>query len=220
MFKKKINWNDKYLEDLIINKVTENASILVPASTQPIDTSGSEKDVEKSIGIYDDDSNIDSIEETKEKKDFLVPMQCIDPDYVDDSYNDNFDNDDYISPKKEKSYSCEDCNKSYVDTRGLWRHNKSYHPERIKESIMKKIKKIKKPNIKPVNYTCKKCDESFMTRMHLIAHNKMLHPKRGEEDESECREPGCEFACPNRKGLTEHWFEAHISNKLCIQVCI
>ena len=77
-----------------------------------------------------------------------------------------------------------------------------------------KIKKLKKP----INYTCDKCDESFMTRKHLIAHRKVLHPKSGEEDKSKCPEPGCEFACPNRKGLNDHWFEVHNSNKLCIKV--
>ena len=149
-----------------------------------------------------------------------------DPDYVDDNYNDNFDNDDYISPKKEESFSCEDCNKSFASRQGIWKHNKSYHPERLDSNstpspIKKKIKKIQKPKIQSVNHTCDKCDESFMTRKHLIAHRKVFHPKSGEEDKSsKCPEPGCEFACPNRKGLNDHWFEAHNSNKLCIKVCI
>ena len=140
-----------------------------------------------------------------------------DPDYVDDSYNDNFDalDDDYISHKKEESYSCCYCNKAFSARKNLRRHIKTLHPEST-PSPKKKIKKLKKP----INYTCDKCDESFMTRKHLIAHRKVLHPKSGEEDKSKCPEPGCEFACPNRKGLNDHWFEVHNSNKLCIKVYI
>ena len=75
-FKKKIHWNEKYLEDLLINKVSESVTMLVPATAQPNDTSeSSDKDDEQSIDIYDDDSNIDSVEESKEKKDFLVKIQ-------------------------------------------------------------------------------------------------------------------------------------------------
>ena len=60
------------------------------------------------------------------------------------------------------SFNCNKCKKQYVSYQSLWKHNKTYHSNKINTSI--------NTNIQEIKHKCKFCDKEFNSKQSKCRH--------------------------------------------------
>ena len=86
-----------------------------------------------------------------------------------------------MEERKSIDYKCKVCNKYYKTYQTLWKHNKKFHCEIIKNSHIKSDIKYIKSDIKHINnivennksLTCENCNKIFNSRSAKSHHKKV-----------------------------------------------